>query len=254
MLKIALPLVLSMLAGQPVPPPMDPKVQLPRVDLDEKKVEFGDNIDEKLFPDGLSHDFGQVQRGTQLRHAFRVVNTTNKPLRISSVRVFMNRALRVRSSKDVLQPNEEGKIELFYDTEQFVGAKTGTVYVQSDNGKFREHRLWISAVSRDDLEFVPNSLDFGKIQKGETPSAHMVVTVLDQPKLQVTQATCNNKFIDVQVKELDRDTTRAVFQVSATLRADIPAGAIRTHVELKTNNPAMPKLLVPVSVVVETPK
>lgn len=41
---------------------------------------------EKLFPDGLTHDFGVVQRGTQAYHAFRIVNTSDAALRIANVR------------------------------------------------------------------------------------------------------------------------------------------------------------------------
>ena len=44
-----------------------------------------DNIDE-MFPDGLVHDFGKVRSGIQAKHAFRIVNTTDVPLRIVSVR------------------------------------------------------------------------------------------------------------------------------------------------------------------------
>ena len=39
-----------------------------------------------MFPDGLLHDFGKVQAGTQARHTFRVVNTSAVPLRVVSLR------------------------------------------------------------------------------------------------------------------------------------------------------------------------
>ncbi len=41
---------------------------------------------DKMFPDGREHDFGQVQSGPQARHAFRIVNTSNVPLKIVSLR------------------------------------------------------------------------------------------------------------------------------------------------------------------------
>jgi hypothetical protein len=78
----------------------------------------------------------------------------------------------------------------------------------------------------------------------------MIVAVPGQPKLQVTGAKCDSKFIQVKVQELDRGTARAVYQVSAKVRADIPEGELSAEVELTTNNPAMPKLLVPVRVLV----
>jgi hypothetical protein len=40
-----------------------------------------------MFPNGVEHDFGTVRPGTQLRHAFRIVNTSNVPLQIISVRI-----------------------------------------------------------------------------------------------------------------------------------------------------------------------
>ena len=39
------------------------------------------------FPDGHSRDFGSLPRGTQAYHAFRIVNTSNLPLQIRSVRI-----------------------------------------------------------------------------------------------------------------------------------------------------------------------
>jgi hypothetical protein len=64
------------------PPQVDSKAKSPPV-TDTRKVETDED---KMFPDGFTHDFGTVQRGTQVRHVFRVVNTTGKPLKISSVR------------------------------------------------------------------------------------------------------------------------------------------------------------------------
>ena len=40
----------------------------------------------KMFPDGRDYDFGKVKRGPRLKHAFRIVNTSNVPLSIISIR------------------------------------------------------------------------------------------------------------------------------------------------------------------------
>jgi hypothetical protein len=41
---------------------------------------------DKMFPGGSEYDFGNVPRGLQARHAFRVVNSSGVLLRILSVR------------------------------------------------------------------------------------------------------------------------------------------------------------------------
>ena len=38
------------------------------------------------FPDGVAYDFGKVERGILPYHAFRIVNTSDAPLRIISLR------------------------------------------------------------------------------------------------------------------------------------------------------------------------
>jgi hypothetical protein len=40
----------------------------------------------KMFPDGIEHDFGLVLRGTRCKHSFRIVNTSELPLKIQSLR------------------------------------------------------------------------------------------------------------------------------------------------------------------------
>lgn len=152
----------------------------------------------------------------------------------------------------MLQPNEATKIEVFFDTHPFTGAKTQTVYVPTEGKRFAEHQFWVQANSRDDLAFFPNRLDLGIITRGDMPTAHMIVTVPGQPKLQLTGAKCDSEFIQVKVQELDRGTKRAIFQISATVAAGIPVGELHARVELTTSNPAMPKLVVPVSVVIES--
>jgi hypothetical protein len=44
---------------------------------------------ERMFPDGVIHDFGPVFRGKLLRHTFRIVNTSDVPLRILSARCMI---------------------------------------------------------------------------------------------------------------------------------------------------------------------
>ncbi|MBI3822220.1 MAG: hypothetical protein HY289_06015 [Planctomycetes bacterium] len=153
----------------------------------------------------------------------------------------------------MLQPKEEGKIEVFLDTRLFIGTKPVTVYVQTYEKRLAEHRFWVQANSRDDLAFSPDRFDFGKITRGNTPTAHLVMTMLNQPKLQVTAAKCDNTFIQIKVQERERGAKQTTCRISATVAADTPAGELRTEVELSTNNPAMPSLVVPVTIVVEKP-
>lgn len=75
-IKIATTIVLMVLTGN--------GACLLAASNEDDKVSAETNI--PMFPDGLVHDFGKVQRGTQAWHVFRVVNPYNVPLRIVSLR------------------------------------------------------------------------------------------------------------------------------------------------------------------------
>lgn len=41
---------------------------------------------DKMFPDGRVHDFGTVRIGSEVKYAFRILNASDKPLKILSLR------------------------------------------------------------------------------------------------------------------------------------------------------------------------
>jgi hypothetical protein len=49
----------------------------------------------------------------------------------------------------VLQPYEEGELEIAVDTRRFVGRKTFSTYLQTDNGKLMETILNITVDAQD---------------------------------------------------------------------------------------------------------
>jgi hypothetical protein len=50
----------------------------------------------------------------------------------------------------VLQPDEEGKVEVHFDTRRFVRNKTQTLFLTMDNGKTTEIRFTITAYSQEE--------------------------------------------------------------------------------------------------------
>jgi hypothetical protein len=119
---------------------------------DEDAMPFSKTVVVPMFPDGLKHDFGTVQRGPEYRHTFRIVNTSNVPLQIVSLRrtVGPYSCQLGRSTKPVLQPTEVGQIEVILDTSRFSGPKTLSVWLTVDNGKIREYVFVVTANAQDE--------------------------------------------------------------------------------------------------------
>ena len=137
------------------------------------------------------------------------------------------------------------------DTRRFTGIKTVTIYVTFDQPKFEEVRLWIQANGRDDVSVTPDALAFGQVKRGTTPTAAVTVSLLGNPQWKITEAVSESNYVQMSLKEL-KAGNGVSYEVSAALRADAPVGKWYTDVWLKTNNPAIPKVRVPLNVEIES--
>jgi Protein of unknown function (DUF1573) len=205
-----------------------------------------------LFPDELTRDFGSVPRGQILVHPFRVVNNTKQPIHIANVRVSCG-CTSAQALKQWLQPGEETAIVARMDTNRFINTKTVTIFVTFNQPRFEEVRLWVQANSREDVMFSPDNIAFGQVKYGSTLESKINITFVGNSQTQVLDMKSESNYVQPTVKELRRNAGETVYEISANLRKDTPAGRWYTDIWLKTNNPAMPKLRVPVTVEVVSP-
>jgi hypothetical protein len=201
--------------------------------------------------DEMSRDFGSVPRGQQLMHPFRIVNNTNQPVRISGVSVSCN-CVSTQILKNTLQPGEETAVIATMNTSVFINTRTVTIYVRFDQPRFQEVRLWVSANSREDVQFNPANIAFGVVKRGAEPETKMVISFLGG-STQVTEIKSESNYVTPHLKEVQRPNGGTAYEISAKLRPDTPAGKWYTDIWLTTNNPSMQRLRVPVTVEVESP-
>jgi hypothetical protein len=204
--------------------------------------------------DELSRDFGSVARGPTLSHPFRVVNKTKGKVRISDVRVSCNKCSSAKALKTELAPGEETAILVTMDTMQFQGSKNITVYIQFDQPNFEEVRLWVQANSRDDLTVNPDSLAFGRIKRGSTPSASVTVSFLGNAQWKILSVASDSNYVQPACKLVSQDagTGSVTYEVKAKVRSDAPVGKWYTDIWLKTNNAATPRVRIPLTVEIES--
>jgi hypothetical protein len=199
----------------------------------------------------FSKDFGSVPRGPMLSHTFRVVNNTRGPVNIANVRVSCGCVSAV-AHKSHLEPGESTHIVARMDTTRFTGLKSVTIYVQFNQPGFEEVRLWVQANGRNDFSVTPDTLAFGQLKRGGTPSASVLVAFYGNTDTQVTEVKCESNYIQPRVQEVRRSDSEVTYQVTAGLRADAPVGKWYTDVWLKTNNPDMAPIRVPLTVEIES--
>ncbi len=207
------------------------------------------------WADGLfeesSKDFGSVPRGPVLKHSFRINNTSGKVVTVSGVRVSCNLCTSAVVNKGQLQPGEETAVVVSMDSSKFIGSKTVYVYVTFSQPDFQEVRLWVQANSRDDVTVSPDNLAFGQIKRGASPTLTTTVTLYGASGSQITEVEPDSTFVQAKVEKIE-GASGVAYKLSASLRADVPVGKWFTDVWVKTNNPSMPRVRVPLTVEVES--
>lgn len=200
-------------------------------------------LDERL------HNFGVVPRGQQLTHYFRITNPTQKPMRLSNVRVSCG-CTSARALSSTVPPGGETAILAVMDSRRFVGHKAVTIYVTVDQPRYEELRTVVQAYAREDLIFSPDSIAFGKIPQGNSKAVSMNITIYNGG-VQVTDARSESNYVTATMKELRRTPTEATYQIEAKVRPDTPVGLWFSDIWVTTNNANFAKLRVPVTVEVE---
>jgi hypothetical protein len=207
--------------------------------------------------DELTYDFGSAPRGQVVTHPFRIVNNTKNPVLISSVTPSCSRCSEAKLVGGVtqmwLQPGQETAIIAKMFTNQFSGTKVITIYVRFGQGQREEVRLWMQANSRDDVTFSPDNIAFGQVKRGTTPESKITITFPGSGQTKITEIKSDSNYVAPTMKEVKGGAGETVYEITAKLRKDTPAGKWYTDVWLTTNNASMPKIRVPVTVEVEAP-
>jgi len=208
------------------------------------------NWTEGLFAE-LSKDFGTVPRGPMLTHPFHVRNNGTAPIHIADIRVSCG-CVTAAALETTIQPGQETIILAQMNTTRFSGVKTVTIFVRFDQPQSEEVRLWVQANSRDDVTVTPDAVNFGQVKRNSTPSAAVTVSFLGKNSWRIQGVQCESNYVQATIKEEKRNINEVAYVVTARLRADAPVGKWYTDLWLQTNNPATPRVRVPVNVEIES--
>jgi hypothetical protein len=206
---------------------------------------------EKMFKEGLNHDFGSVPRGAQLSHRFVITNIYAVPMVITEVKSGCG-CVTATPAKRVVEPRESTTIDVNMDARRFTGLKTVGITVTVGPDYISTAQLRVSANSRADIVFNPGQVSFGTVTRGQAASQVIDVEYAGVLDWQVTEASAKDLPVEVALGELYRRPGQVGYRVRVTLKADAPVGTLKGDLFLKTNDPASPLLPVLVEGVVQS--
>src|SRR6266851_909295 len=196
---------------------------------------------EQFFKDGLNHEFGTVPRGTQLYHRVKMKNIYAVPLEVNA-RVGCN-CVTVSPVSQVLQPRQEGHLDVNMDTSRLSGYKSVNIYVTVGPEYVSSTTLRVSATCRTDVVVNPGQVSFGVVPRGQATTPHTIdVEYAGVLNWRISEVVKHEAPLDITLKELYRRPGQVGYQLAVALKPDASPGPFRHEVLLKTNDPASPLL------------
>src|SRR5262249_29456340 len=201
-----------------------------------------------VFPE-RAYDFGTVARGSQLRHAFAVVNTTKDDIRIVDKRTKCG-CTDVKIGAYVIPPGTQTTVEATINTTNFQGYKASGLTLILDRPVFVEVDLNLTCFIRGDIVMNPGQFDFGIWRRSaKAPTSALTLTYAGgRPDWDIVQMKTQTDRVKAEAREVSRSADGQIhWQITATLQPGIPNGYFKDQVTLITND--SPAQTIPISVV-----
>lgn len=207
---------------------------------------FAQQWAQEMF-DRTSHNFGTVARGAKVEQTFTVENIYEEDARVSSVRSSCG-CTTATYPKGILKTWDKGKIVVQVDTRGFFGQKDATLTVVLDKPFPAEVQLHVHTYIRRDVVVQPGAVEFGTVYQGTSRLEKVTVDYAGRTNWQILKVESANPHLQAQVVETSRGMGQATYDLRVTLKKSAPAGYIRDHVVLVTNDRNPRASRVPVAV------
>ena len=188
----------------------------------------------KMFEE-TNHDFGSVAHNAKAEFAFVLSNPYMADIHIASVRSNCG-CTRPRIAKQVLKTYEEGAIIAAINTQAFTGNKGATVTVTFDKPYHAEVQLHVKANIHRDVVLTPGSVQFDSVDLGKPAEYKICVTHSGRRDWRILDVKSDSPHLAAEVVETSRHGGQVGYDLCVRLHADAPAGYLREHLILVTND------------------
>lgn len=179
----------------------------------------------KMFKE-FEHDFGTVTRGANVEHRFVIENVYVEDLEIESVTSSCG-CTNVSLSKRHLKTWEKGEVIAKFNTVGFSGARQATLTVRFSRPYLAEVQLQVKGVIRTDLQVAPGSIEFGTLAANAGARQSVEIRRFGNPNWKVLDVRSAYSHIGVTLKEIQRDSHRVSYLLSAGLKPTAPPGLVQ---------------------------
>ena len=190
------------------------------------------------------HDFGVVARGAKTEYEFVLTNPYVEDLHIAGVRVSCG-CTTPRIGKETLKTFEKGAIVASINSDRFLGKQGSTITVTIDRPFWAQVQLHVTVYVQDDVVVEPASVAFGKVDRGADVERKALIRYTGRNgDWHITRVRSANPNLSGEVVEKWRAGNAACYELRARLGKASPAGPLRDHLILVTDDPRVQQIPV----------
>jgi hypothetical protein len=189
------------------------------------------------------HDFGTVEQGSRVEHAFKIHNAGAGWLQVSKVDGSCGCTAGVSHDGNVA-PGADTWVTVSLDTANIAGRTAKTLILHSNDPTVPEAALSLTGTVLTDVVVSPNTLYLGRIRRGHTVRREIIVKS-GRPGTPYGVVDIQSEIPSVRAHVeagAAPDEQRVIIEVAP----DAPLGRFTDELRVRTNSPRQPVVTIPV--------
>jgi hypothetical protein len=182
-----------------------------------------------------THDFGSVARNAKAEFEFVLTNIYLEDVHVASARASCG-CTSVRIENPLLKTYEKGAIVATFNTKTFLGHRGATITVTLDQPFYARVRLRVQGYIRGDVLLDPSEVTLGTVDQGTGAQKTISVIYQGRSDWRILEVKSVNPHLSGEVANTTRNRDRVSCNVRIRLDSSAPAGVIKEHLLLVTND------------------
>ena len=166
-------------------------------DVQNDNINSGKTIEKpKIFCEEQVFDFGKIYIGESIKHEFKLKNLGKGELIINNVKSSCG-CTAVLASKNILHEDEEGEIEVKFNSGHYVGKVTKSVVVNSNDPENSKYKLTITGEIIEEVSVNPKRINFGIIRRGDSCTKNVEIKTVPELKIDIKKVESPSPYITI---------------------------------------------------------
>lgn len=197
----------------------------------------------QLVVDEPDFSFGTISQGKKVNHVFAIRNSGDTPLTIQRVRPSCG-CTAANASSPVIQPGKSGEIKITFDSTNFSGKVSKTVFLDTNDPKSPAVTLTLTGSITEEIQIAPRQLNLGQTKIGTPKEVTISVTNRGNKPLKLVSAKSPISQVVARIrKDQLKPGESGIIDVTVTPRAE--DRMLSGYLFITTDNPQKSEITVP---------